>query len=175
MNQEIRTERCLLRKYRENDREKFENLSIDKEVNSFIGGKCETREEAYKLFDKMFMIYEGKLLPRHFEIWAVDVDNEYAGHFELKQTGDTEDDELEVVYFLDKKFWGQGLMPEIINEINRYARSMNKQLIATISTENKNTIKALGKIGIQKQEILSDRDGKSLKIYIEPFIQNKKK
>ena len=171
MNKEIRTGRCLLRKYLENDREKFADLSVDKDVNFFIGGKCETREEAYNLFDKMFMIYEGKLLPRHFEIWAIDVNNEYAGHFELKQTGDTDEDELEVVYFLEKKLWGQGIMPEIIIEINKYAGSMNKKLIATVSSENSKTLKALRKIGIQKQESLAERNCSSLKIWIEPFTK----
>jgi RimJ/RimL family protein N-acetyltransferase len=159
----------------EKDRQQFIELSVDKEVNHFMGGRCETREDANSMFDKVLDIYKGILLPRHFEIWAIDAGNEFAGHFELKQTDNTSGDELEVVYLLDKKFWGQGLMPEIINEINRYAGSMNKQLIATISSENKKTIKALGKIGIQKQEILADSDGKSLKIYIEPFIQNKNK
>ena len=171
MNKEIITGRCLLRKYRESDREKFADLSVDKEVNFFIGGKCETREEAYNLFDKVFLIYEGTLLPRHFEIWAIDVDNHYAGHFELKQTGDTEEDELEVVYFLDKKLWGKGLMPEIIAEINKYAGSMNKTLIATVSSENTNTMKVLRKIGIQKQEALDESDCNSLKIRIEPFTK----
>ena len=169
MNKDIKTVRCLLRKYRESDREKFADLSVDKEVNFFIGGKCETREEAYNLFDKMFMIYEGKLLPRHFEIWAIDVENEYSGHFELKQTGDTDEDELEVVYFLDKKLWGQGIMPEIIIEINKYAGAINKKLIATVSSENTKTLKALRKIGIQKQESLAESDSSSLKIWIEPF------
>ncbi len=174
LNKDIRTQRCLLRKYDERDRETFAELSIDKEVNFFIGGKCETKEEAYAMFDKVFQIYGGALHPRHFEIWAIDVAGEYAGHFELKQTDNTGDNELEVVYFLDNRYWGKGLMPEIINEINKYAGSMGKQLIATVSSENVKTMKALAKAGIQKQENIEDEDGTSLKIWLEQYARDTK-
>jgi len=60
-------------------------------------------------------------------------------------------------------------MPEIIIEINKYAGAINKKLIATVSSENTKTLKALRKIGIQKQESLAESDSSSLKIWIEPF------
>ncbi len=175
LNRDIKTQRCLLRKYDKKDREPFAELSVDKEVNFFMGGKCETKDEAYEVFDKVFKIYGGALLPRHFEIWAIEIEGEYAGHFELKQTSNTAENELEVVYFLDKRYWGMGLMPEIINEMNVYAGTMSKQLIATASSENSKTMRALAKAGIQKQEYIEDEDGLSLKIWIEPFAVTEKK
>ena len=175
LNREIRTERCLLRKYDESDREAFAELSVDKDVNFFIGGKCETKQEAYALFDKVFPIYDGDLLPRHFEIWAIDIEGEYAGHFELKQTNNTSVNELEIVYFLDKKYWGKGFMPEIVSAINIYAGLMNKILIATVSSENVKTMKALAKVGIQKRENFEDEDGTSLKIWLEQNSSSLKK
>lgn len=131
------------------------------------GVHCETKEDAYELFDKTNKIYQGLFPDRHFEIWAIEHEGKLIGHFELKQTLYTSGEELEVVYMLDKDFWGRGLMPEIIDVINQYAASNGKQIIATVNPDNINTIKALSKSGIEKKEWIEDDNGKVYKIWIE--------
>lgn len=170
LNQDISTARTLLRKYVESDREKFAEISIDKEVNHYIGGRCEIREDAYKLFDKCFEVYNGVFPDRHFEIWAIESNSELIGHFELKQTKDTNHKELEAVYLLDKLSWGQGLMSEILREINEYAYHQNKQLIATINPENEKTIRVLEKIGMERKEYINEGKDRTLKIWIKKFL-----
>lgn len=135
-----------------------------------MGGQhCETKEDAYGLFEKGLEIYNGLFAGRHFELWAIEYKGEMIGHFELKQTNNTVGDELEVVYLLDKNYWGQGLMPEILNEVNKYASGLGKQLIATVNLENIKTIKALKKLNIEKEGWIEDAEDKVYKIWIENY------
>ena len=167
-NKDILTQRTKLRKYKESDKNTFIQLFTDKEVNHFMGGaNCETYEDAIELFEKGFKIYEGFFPDRHFELWAIEYENQMIGHFELKQTSNTSDSELEIVYMLGKEYWGKGLMPEIINEVNKYASGFGKQLIATINPENIKTVKALNKIGIEKEEWTEDEDGEVYKVWLK--------
>ena len=169
-NPEIRTKHTILRKYSDADKEKFVYLFTDKDINHFMGGQhCQTKEDAEALFLKGFEVYNGLFPGRHFEIWAIEIDGELAGHFELKQTQHTNENELEIVYMLNKKYWGQGLMPEIIKEINFYSSGFDKQLIATINPDNLKTVKALNKVGIEKEEWTEDEDGKVFKVWLKEF------
>ena len=153
-NPDIKTTRSILRKYKLADKEKYVYLFTDKEINHFMGGgHCETREVAEALFYKGFDIYNGLFPDRYFELWAIEID--------------TNDKELEIVYMLDKKYWGHGYMPEIIKEINNYSFGFDKQLIATIDPDNIKTVKALNKIGIEKEEWIEDEDGKVFKVSLK--------
>ncbi|HMS34321.1 MAG TPA: GNAT family N-acetyltransferase [Ignavibacteria bacterium] len=158
----------MLRKYEVRDKEKFAELFTDTDVIKFMGGQhCETKEVAYRLFEKGFEIYNGLFPDRHFDIWAIELGGKMIGHFEMKQTNNTIGDELEVVYLLDKSCWSQGLMQEILIEVNKYASGLGKQLIATINLENEKTINALRKLKIEKEGWMEDDDGKVYKIWLE--------
>ncbi|MBL8006501.1 MAG: GNAT family N-acetyltransferase [Ignavibacteria bacterium] len=168
MTEELRTERTLLRRYTEKDRQIFAGLFTDKEVNFYMGGEhCGTIEDAYNLFEKVFDIYKGKYQGRYFEIRGIEYDGKLIGHFELKQTDITEEDELEAVYLLDKKYWGRGLMPEILKQVNEYASRSGRKIVATINPENTKTVKALGKAGIETQKWIETPGGRTLKVVLK--------
>jgi len=171
----LKTQRTILRRYTENDREIFMEIFTDKEVNFYMGGEhCETKEDAGKLFDKCFEIYKGKFPDRYFEIFGIfgiEYGGRLIGHFELKQTDVTDKDELEVVYLLDKKYWGKGLMPEILNEVNKLACNAGRKLIATINPENTKTMKALEKTGLDKQEWITKGDERIYKVRLKQIIK----
>lgn len=168
MTEELRTERTLLRRYTEKDRQIFAGLFTDREINFYMGGgHCATSEDAYNLFEKVFEIYKGKYEGRYFEIRGIEYEGKLIGHFELKQTDITEEDELEAVYLLDKKYWGRGLMPEILKHVNEYASGSGWKIVATINPENTKTVKALGKAGIESQNWIETPDGKTLKIVLK--------
>ncbi len=168
LNSDLYTTRTKLRKYETADKEKFAEMFTDTDINKYMGGQhCETKEDAYGLFEKSFEIYNGLFPGRYFEIWGIEHEGKLIGHFELKQTNNTAGDELEVVYLLDKNYWGRGLIPEILIEVNKYASGLGKQLIATINLENIKTIKALKKIGIEKEGWIEDEEGRVYKMWIE--------
>lgn len=172
LNIDIKTERLLLRKYKEADRKDSVRLSLDKDVMHFMGGEhAGTEEEANIIFDKCFEIYGGSLNgkplgTRRFELWGIEYDGRLIGHFELKQTPNTTGNELEVVYLLDKDFWGMGLMPEAIKAVNEYANSAGMQVIATINPENMQTVRSLEKADIEKQEWIGEGEERVYKIWL---------
>lgn len=167
-SKDILTNRTRLRKYCQSDKSTFIRLFTDKEINLFMGGpKCNTEEDAIELFEKGLKVYEGLFPGRHFEIWAIEYQEKMIGHFELKQTPSTSENELEIVYMLDKNHWGKGLIPEIINEVNKYASGMGRKLTATINPENIKTVKALNKTGIEKEEWIEDEEGKVYKVWLK--------
>lgn len=167
-SKDLNTERTKLRQYKDSDKEKFAELFTDPDVIHYMGGEhCETKDDAYNLFEKSKEIYKGLFPGRHFKIWAIEYEGNFIGHIELKQTSNTFDNELEVVYLLEKNYWGRGIMPEVLNTVNEYASANGKQLIATVNPDNTNTIKALRKSGIEKEEWIEDNDGKLYKIWIK--------
>ena len=167
-NKDINTRRTLLRKYEPADQAEMTSLFMDKVVNHYMGnGPCKTKSQAFQLFERIMQLYEKPLADRHFEIWAIEIHKQLAGHFELKESEYTENDELEVVYMLYKIHWGQGLMPEILRAINAHAHTMNHQLIATIDPENMRTVRVLEKIGITRQKWVGEGKDRTLKIWID--------
>jgi len=170
LNKDIITQRTLLRKYQYDDRDEMIDLFMDKVVNRYMGnGPCKTKVRALELFGRIRELYEKPLTDRHFEIWAIDINQHLAGHFELKDSQYTEANELEVVYMLHQNHWGKGLMPEVLRGINRHAHTMNRQLIATINPENIRTVRALEKVGVARQKWVGEGKDKTLKVWIERF------
>lgn len=145
---EINSARLKLRKFTALDRTEFVRFSTDPEVNKYIGGRVETEEDANALFDKILRVYDGLFGNRHFEIWAIESDGKAIGSFELKETQNTGPCELEIVYLLDKEYWGRGLIPEILRTINKYAYDAGRKVIATLNPENLKTVRALEKAGL---------------------------
>lgn len=131
-------------------------------------GPVETEADALVLMGKIMKLYQKPLANRHFEIWAIDINDQFAGHFELKESEHTNEKELEVVYMLDQPYWGRGLMPEILKVINEHAQSFDKQVIATINPENKKTVRVLEKMGIEKQMWVGEGDDRCMKVWIKP-------
>ncbi len=166
LNKEIKTERVLLRKYTEADRQECVRILTDPEVNKFMGGRTEDPAEGNKIFDKIFEIYNGALGSRHFELWAIEYEGKLIGDFELKQTDNTVGNELEVVYIIDKPYWGMGLASEILKEIIKYALSMNKCVVATLNPENVQTVRALEKAGIEKEGWIGEDDDRCFKVWL---------
>lgn len=166
-NPEILTQRTRLRKYSEADRADFVRIVTDPEVNRYMGGRTDDPAEGNKIFDKIFDIYNGNLGNRFFELWAIEYDGKMIGDFELKETENTEYGELEVVYMVDKPYWGMGLVPEILKEIISYSASKNKRVIATLNPENKKTVRALEKAGIEKQEWIDAKDDRYFKVWLK--------
>lgn len=169
----IKTERLLLRRYIESDRANSMRLSLDKEVMHFMGGEhAENEEQASSIFDKCFEIYKGwlgekPLGTRRFELWGIENEGRLIGHFELKQSVNTTGNELEIVYLLDKAYWGKGLIPEAIKAVKKYAKSTGNVVIATINPENNRTVRSLEKSGIAKQGWIEDSEGKIYKVWLK--------
>jgi len=124
---------------------------LDEKIQQHMGGiHITTNKDASTLLGKIMEIYQDPPSGRHFEVWAIERDQELIGHFELKETAHTEAGEAEVVYYLNAESWGQGLMTEILNEVRIYADSQGLKMIATINRDNIGTVRVLEKTGIER-------------------------
>lgn len=57
-------------------------------------------------------------------------------------------------------------MPEILADINLYARSLGKRVIATINPENLKMVRALEKAGIEQQEWTGEGEERVYKVWL---------
>ena len=164
VNRDFQTERIHLRKYTDDDRETVADFFTDADIGRYMGdGPSDTRNDAYTLFNKVLEIYGRENPSRHFEVWGIELDSDLIGHLELKSTVNTNKDELEVVYLLDKDYWGKGIMVEVLAALQKHASNFQKKIIATVKEQNHNSIRVLEKIGIEKMSRLKD-DKSVLKI-----------
>ena len=115
----LKTERLILRRWEDNDAESLFEYAKDPDVGPIAGWPAHQRIEESR--DVIKNVFNGK------EAYAIclKTDNIAIGAIELKLNGHTDmteqDDECELGYWLGKPFWGQGIVPEAVKEMLRYA------------------------------------------------------
>ena len=72
-------------------------------------------------------------------------------------------EQREIGYWIDKDYWGKGIMVEVLAALQKHASNFQKKIIATVKEQNHNSIRVLEKIGIEKMSRLKD-DKSVLKI-----------
>lgn len=115
---ELKTERLILRPWRETDAESLFQCAKDPEVGPIAGWPPHKSIEDSRNVIKH--VFQGR------ECYAVcfKTEDKAIGCIELKLNGSTDmtekDDECELGYWLGKAFWGQGLIPEAARELIRH-------------------------------------------------------
>ena len=115
----LKTERLILRRWEESDAENLYQYAKDPDVGPIAGWPPHT-----SVSESLSVI---RLVLSAEECYAVCLkeDGKAIGAIELKLNGHTgmtdRDDECELGYWVGKPFWGQGIMPEAVREILRYA------------------------------------------------------
>ncbi|MDT7572864.1 MAG: hypothetical protein QOE05_3038 [Actinomycetota bacterium] len=109
MTAEIRTERLLMRRWREEDRAPFAAMNADPTVMRYYPRPM-TREESDAFVDRI----EARFDEHGYSLWAVELDGEFTGYVGLSwyvfEEGGPE--ELEVGWRLAERFWGRGIATE---------------------------------------------------------------
>lgn len=115
----METERLILRRWNESDADDLYRYASDPDVGPIAGWPA--HKSADESRDVIKNVFNGK------EAYAIALkeNDKPIGAIELKLNGHTNmtecDDECELGYWLGKPFWGQGIMPEAVNEILRHA------------------------------------------------------
>jgi len=114
----IKTQRLILRPWREDDAEALYTYASDPEVGPSAGWPPHTSAE-----NSREIIVNVLSAPQTYAVCLKD--NKPIGSVGLKLKGSTDmtdkDDECELGYWIGKPFWGQGLIPEASRELLRYA------------------------------------------------------
>lgn len=115
----LKTERLILRPWEKSDAESLYESAKDPAVGPIAGWP--PHSDVKESLDVIKNVFCGK------ECYAVcmKTDNIAIGCIELKLNGYNDmsdrDDECELGYWIGRKFWGQGLIPEAVREILRHA------------------------------------------------------
>ena len=114
----LKTERLILRPWRQEDLEDFYTYASAKEVGPMAGWKPhENREESQRILTHFI---EGK------HVFALEYNGKAIGSLGIEKYNEENFPEFadkkcrEIGYVLSKDYWGQGLMPEAVQEVIRY-------------------------------------------------------
>lgn len=164
-----KSDRFILRPYSKNDEQRFVEMNLDSVTQEFMGGTDNSEDSERKLFESIFALYEKKSKDRWFWIWGIYENEKLVGHFELKETEHTADDELEIVYIIHPDERRRGIMREILDLIKDKQTELNKKIIATVNFKNINSMALLERWGITKRQTIreTDSDYEYLKVWLK--------
>lgn len=113
----LKTERLVLRPFRESDAEAmFENWASDKEVTKYLTW---TPHKSVEETRKRCSAVEALSTQKNYYHWAIEFEGELIGDIEIGLVDRSETGN--VGYCMSKKYWGKGLMTEAFREVIRFA------------------------------------------------------
>lgn len=120
-NNEIYTERLILRRFNQSDFENYYDILKQEEVSKWLGARNRKSKE----------------------------DNKLIGHCGLKPLEDIQ--EIELLYAFDPKFWGNGYATESARTIIKFAQDelKLKRLVAIVYPSNDKSCNVIEKLGFQ--------------------------
>ena len=124
----LNTERLILRPWEETDAESLYEYAKDPEVGPIAGWPVHTSAE-----NSLEIIKNVLSAPETYAI-CLKEDNKAVGSIGLILNGSTDmtdrDDECELGYWIGKPFWGNGYVPEAVNELLRHGfENLNMNII----------------------------------------------
>lgn len=153
-----KTQHYTLAAYQLQDLERYLEMVLDGDLIAFMGGATGNLEKEKKMFEKIFELYRSKDQGRWFWVWAIYRDQTLCAHLELKETSDTRDDELEIVYMVHPAERRKGIMNEVLNYIKTKQGIWKRRITATVYPENKNSLELLKQVGVERQELITDSE-----------------
>ena len=155
----METERLVLRRYVEKDKQDFIRLFTDAAVMKHVGDGVLNAEQAEAFWRKLF----EKLYPQNFNIWAVFAkrDSAYVGHAGIYPRP-TRKEDWEFVYFLDRNAWGKGYATEIARRVIEFGfEELNlPEVFATVDDVHSASIRVLEKAGMSLKNYEYDEQGR---------------
>ncbi len=151
--------RFKLRPYVKEDEQSVVNMFREPTAHEAMRKEIMTIQQAKNLFAKTQGIYSSDKSKRWFWIWGIEVDGKNQGHFELKETDNTKENELELVYMLMPEVRRQGILTKILERFKREQVVWDKKVIATVNRHNTVSIQLLDlKWGIESREKIFEED-----------------
>ncbi|WP_420855372.1 GNAT family N-acetyltransferase [Virgibacillus indicus] len=158
----ITSERLLFRPYNDNDFEFLMSLLSDPEVVRFIGdGKTRDKNGGKNFLNWIYSTYEfGEAMG--LMVLVNKEDNTLIGHAGLVPQTIDGNKEIEIGYWISRKYWGKGYATEAAKALLKYGnKHLDKQrFIALIQPNNLSSQKVARKIGMEldKEIVLGEQD-----------------
>lgn len=149
----------ILKTYTEAEQDSFVDMFMNEELCQYMaGGAFDQEHDAIKLFNFFLALSAQK--NQHKQVFAIFLAKIHIGHFEI----DKKEQEIEIVYLLEKKYWGKGIIYKIINYFNQ---QYDETIFARVMPSNNNSIKLLEKIGIAKKTLSTFNKQKVIKYTLQ--------
>ncbi|MFJ8477266.1 GNAT family N-acetyltransferase [Kitasatospora sp. NPDC094011] len=159
----LRTERLEFIPYRPEDEDAFVGLLRNAEVCRWMGQDLVPEPDLRTLFRAILsQVYPQQL----FDIWGLWLDGAYAGHAEVKRTGNVDGHEL--VAALVPECWGQGLGTEVVRGLIRYAGDELglKEVYGLVGAENRASLALCERLGFRHLRDSVGEDGTVAKVVV---------
>lgn len=146
---ELRTERILLRPWRESDRDAWAAMGADPEVMEHFPSVL-SREQSDLAFERI----AASLTDRGWGLWAVDVDGEFLGFTGLQPVpfDAAFTPAIEVGWRLARRAWGQGYATEEARAALAYAFDELglDEVVSMTSTTNRRSMAVMERLGMTR-------------------------
>ena len=161
----LESDRLLLRNMKSTDSKFFIDLWTNPDVTEFMGGP----RDKGKMLDAVKEVLDDPYL-EEYDLWILTEkeSNQPIGHCGLLSKSVEGRDEVEVIYVIDKPYWGKGYASEICKMLISYAFEDKKlnRVIALINPKNKGSESVALKNGMNlEKEVL--RDDKKMLLYVK--------
>lgn len=143
---ELRTDRLLLRRWRDDDRAPFAALNADPVVMEHFPAPL-TREQCDGFLDRV----EAHFDAHGYGLWAVDVDGELAGFTGLLWAqGLPKDPALEVGWRMARRFWGHGYATEAARAALEVGLEQVPEVISVTAVVNERSWRVMERLGMRR-------------------------
>ncbi len=158
----LESSRLLLRNILPVDKNFIIDLWTNPDVTKYMGGPRNINNLKLSIEDNINNPFQNE-----YDLWIV-IDKSTqnpVGHCGLLNKKVEEVEEIEVVYVINKEFWGKGYATEIANVLIKYAFEEKKidSVIALIKSQNEASVKVVLKAGIKlEKEVVRQENTKML-------------
>ena len=159
----LRTDRLDFIPYRDEDEGHFVTLLRDEEVCHWMGQDRVSEPELRALFRAI----RDEVYPKElFDVWGLWMDGEFAGHAEVKKTGNVEGYELIVA--LSPLFWRRGVGSEVTRGLLRHAADNLglKEAYGMVGAENTASLELCRRLGFRYVRDVVGDDGTVTKMMV---------
>lgn len=139
----LKTQRLLLRQWKESDLNAFASLNSDPRVMEYFPSTL-TQEESDQLADRI----QKELSEKPYGLWAVELDGTFIGIVGLHEIGFMPG--IEIGWRLAYSAWGQGYAQEAARKVINYAFNTLKldEIASFTSIHNHRSIKLMQRLGM---------------------------
>jgi RimJ/RimL family protein N-acetyltransferase len=159
----LRTERLDFIPYRDEDEDHFVTLLRNEQVCHWMGQDLVSEEELRVLFRAI----RDEVYPKEmFDVWGLWMDGEFAGHAEVKKTGNVDGHELIVA--LSPPFWRRGFGSEVVRGLLRHAADNLglKEAYGMVGAENTASLEMCRRLGFRHLRDVVGDDGTVAKMVV---------
>jgi RimJ/RimL family protein N-acetyltransferase len=142
---ELRTERLLLRRWREEDREPWAALNTDPEVMRHFPALLDRAQS-----DAWFEVIDAHFAQHGYGLWAVEVDGRFAGFTGLRWTDALGGDDLEVGWRLARWAWGHGYATEAARAALDVGFAHVEQVVSVTALTNERSWRVMERLGMER-------------------------